>query len=624
MAESKHKTTLEIGVDDRAVRQLAESMDKALSAKTAEAFEKSLDRSSKALGKLVEQQGKMLKLQEQLSRHMRDQQARIDQDQKKRGKGGDEPSWFNRMSATAAGTWVGNQASRVGQGASHVGSAMVSEGGISQLLSSIPFLGPILGGAWASAQSFYGSHVAASSALANAYGQSGVAGMRGGFNGTKWGVGPAENPALVAEFMQGAQLRGAEGASRFSSALEMNKLLGIGFGATGGLMNAVSMQGPNSGRNADQEIRVVEEAISTGMQAGLRHARLDEFMQTMASNLEDMQTHGIQIEPQSIMGMVRGITSLGGPLRGQAGVQQSLDMTRGIQNMGNRGSLTQMLMMQAAGYGNANNAFGHSGSYMQTRSFMQRNANRVLPEFLSLINGMGGDNEARAYQIMEGMREAGVNMSIDQAMQYASMNPAQLEQLRTQATSPGSTEPFNQFREGERANRGVFGTPAAEAGYEWQRAGMGGRVSGDIQAVRGTEMRLMRRTVPRIARIVHSVADYGDELISEYDRGGMSGVLRHVGGDVLNLGRQAAGATANGVQGVTNTMANGVAVAGAQMVPGVAAGFNAATGGILPQDFVQGLARGMVQQIIDALVSLIRNSGGALAGALRSFATGGD
>lgn len=514
MTDNKVKTTLEIGVDDKALKQLAKSLEQSLSAGAMDAFTKSIERSTKEMTKLVDQTTKLIRLQEENSRKQR---TRDDQERDRKRRG--------RVGETAVGTFLGNAMS----GAARVPGAAVSyaaqnapvrEGFLSGMLSGIPYIGPVFGGAASAAQGYYADYVAQQRARASAFGVTGVGRPSQALRraGQRYGLGPTELPASMQEFASASGVTGGAALEdRLPFAMRLQHMAGVGMGASGSMMEASSMLG---GRNAMREQQRTEEMLATGLEMGIREARLGEFLQQMAGALNNMHSQGVMIAPESLAGMARGLSGVGRSFRGAAGTQAALGLTQMTQRLGERESMLDMLAVQDAGYGQ-----GGQG-YWQSLMRLEENPNEILSSILRRVRGWGGDSEAdrgaRAATIYNSFRQAGGSLSRRQAYELAGMSQ---EQLAAFSGPTGADGLATFLEERDEAGQGVHAAPEAEARYQYQRAGLGGRISGDVQRMRRTEMTIVSDLLPHVTEFMGDFADTVLRLYRAFQAGGIGALV---------------------------------------------------------------------------------------------------
>lgn len=526
MAETKVKTTLEIGVDDKALKQLAKSLEASLSANATDAFTKSIERSTKEMTKLVDQTAKLIKLQDE---NARKQKTRDDQD-RDRSRGGGRGR--GQMWQTAVGTFLGNTMSHAaampGRAVNYAAqNAPIREGFISGMLSGIPYIGPVFGGAASAAQGYYADHVAQQQARARAFGGTGVGAYSRGMKqaGMRYGLGPSELPGVLQELAGASGVTGAGLGERLPFALRMQHMAGVGIGASGGFMEASSMLGSRSSQHEQQR---TEEMLATGLAMGIREAHLGEFLQQMAGSLNQMHSRGIMLAPEALAGMAHGIgaaTRGARSFRGAAGQQAALGLTQMTQGLGERESMLDMLAVQQAGYGQ-----GGQG-YWQSLMRLEENPNEVLSGLLGRVRGWGGDSEAdrgaRAATLYNSFRQAGGQLSRRQAYELAGLDSSQLSQF----TGAGGADALQGFLSQRDADvGGTFGTPQSEAQYQYQRAGLGGRIGGNVRSIRRAEMEIVTDLLPSVSDFMGDFADEVLRLYRAFQNGGVRGLLGEVTG----------------------------------------------------------------------------------------------
>lgn len=553
MAETRHRTVLEIGVDDRQVRGLGASIDRTFSTNTIDAFERALARAARTLDALATNQAKMTSAMVRAEQQQRAMSARAAQDSQRAqqqgqggaggppgGGGGGQPGFWNRTMSTAVG-------SAMGMGA----AGARGSGAVSMAMGAIPIVGPVLSGAVQGMQGFYQSHVQRMMGRAAAFPATGIMPAEFGVAermGARVGMMPGQSAAMMGQFAQQTGLTGEElmdiavgGTStrarrrreRVEAGLPMiaaeqagaeeGPLAGrnipilslLGFQQSLGLRNAGSLVGAMGtgimpGQGQDDPVSILSEAVRSGIQAGFREGRLDQFFSQMATWVEQMRTQGIPIEPSALLGMVRGVSSFGVGFEGEAGQAAARQFQGAIQNAGRGSGIGQFMMMRAAGLGQGRN-------YMEARAFAEQNPQEVMANFMEQYRAMTGgiSGPVSAMFVEEAMRGLGMQMSATQALSFAQ---AAGEGAGGDFMAPAS-EAENQrtreyFQRRTRIGQQVYATPRAEAGYELQRANIGGQVASANRQIRQFEITLAQRFTPALGNFIADLTRAAERLAS--------------------------------------------------------------------------------------------------------------
>ena len=570
MAEQRHRTVLEIGVDDRQLRSLGQTLDKALSEKAVDAFEKSLERTAASMQKIVEAQGKLLKGQEDLARRARSPQGG------RRGgltgmlvgmalgTGGGLTGAADAMAGAglageygasgrmAGGAWLGGRGiGRLAHAglthAGNIGGAVMNEGFLGSILGGLPFVGPMISGAIGGANAFYQAHVARSRAQAGAYGSTRLTGYGGLSN--RYGLGPTELPSTVGSFAEAAGVRGlGEIGPRWDLGADLANLAGIDYGATGGFMRAAGGAALGRSRSATSETRATTEMLSAAIVAGVEESQLGQVLSNLGSTFEDLQTRGFMISPESMTGIIRGLSRMR-TFGGMAGVRGATGFGEGLRGaaMNPQDDLFQMFAYEAAGYGN-------DASFMEARMRLSGESEsmsqgEVLQRLISRLRGMMSDpsdprqQEALASLLMRGFSGMGMALSPGQAMDIA---------REGFSMETGDSAEYSDYRASLGAGEEMFGVSRAEAAYEEGRANIGsnGAVGELVRAVRGLELDVVNSTLPRVAGLLADAVHYLQGMFDAFQEGGLAGVASMVLPDLGDLASNVAEGVNSAFQGL--------------------------------------------------------------------------
>lgn len=526
MPETRHRTILEIGVDDRGLRQLGPTMERALNPKVAEAFEKSMERSTAALSKMVEQQAKLGKLLDDQAR--RSQQRQRDDNRRQR----DEDKRSRERGGGAGGTMLGTLgAHAVMRGNQLAGQMPYNEGFLSQMLSAIPILGPAFGGAVGGAMSFWQSHAAQQIARTRAFGSTGLGGRaygsqaRGGQGlasmGVGFGYGPSELPGVLAGLGQASGMRGSALGGIAPRALALQALGGLDMGATGSIANSVlaGTHGSSGLANMDAEDRtqtIITEAVAAGIMGGLREGRIGEALQQIGAAVTGMRSQGIMLDVGETLALMRGLGQMGGAFSGEAGVGAAQSITRGFAGAADREGVLSALAIR---------------NRMQTTGEDYETAGRAIESnpvaaFRSVMSTLGQFRGTRGYETMlrNQFERMGISISRGQAHQLSNMSDDQLSAMS--GSTPGAESVVSDFLTSRNEEvRGVLGTARGEAGYEAQRAGIGAGMGGTVQAYRGLELQMIRAFQPMAQSFAQGVIHEVQGLFDAFQQGGIAGLM---------------------------------------------------------------------------------------------------
>jgi hypothetical protein len=522
MPETRHRTVLEIGVDDRALRQLAPTMERALNPKIAEAFEKSMERSTSALSKMVEQQAKLGKLLDDQAKRAQGRQR----DDDKRRRDEDRRQREATRSGSAQGSFIGTMGAHVAMRTNQLAGQMpYNEGFLAQMLSAIPILGPAFSGAVGGAMGFYQSFAQQQIARARAFGTSGMTNR--GFagltdTGVSMGYGPSEMAGMIGGLGSSSGLRGDALGRLVPRALQLQTLMGIDSGVSGSLVNA-SLAGTSSpGGLADPDVEdraaaMVTEAVADGMAAGIREGRIGEVLGQIAQGVTAMRTQGIPLDLGETLGLMRGLGGLGGGFGGEASGAAARSITQGFSGAADReGVLSALAIRQRME--------AHGEDYETAARAIEASPATAFRSVMSSLSRFRG---TRGYETMlrNQFERLGINLSREQAHRLANAAPEDFD--RMVAAELGSGESLVGGDLAAREADAPLGIAAAEAGYESRRAGIGAGMTETVGEYRGLELRMIRAFQPMVQAFAQGVIREVGGLFSAFEEGGIMGLLEH-------------------------------------------------------------------------------------------------
>lgn len=539
MPESRHRTTVQVDVDDRAIRRLGTEIERAVDPAHMEAFERAVERSNRAIDRLTRATERMSRASAQMSRAAATG-ARA------------QPGFMGRTASTAVGTMLGQRRGAGGlqRFAQAAGGPAGGEGFLAGMFDMIPYAGPVLGASIRGAQQYYAQYIAAQTARMQGFGASGIAGAGPvlGRDLLGLGYGPAAQAQLLGGMAQSSGRRGTGLAQIAAPAALMERFMGVNPAA---LFQGAEIQG-----QIDDPVAFMQEAIGTLREMGFRDPELTSAVQQLSSAIGDMQTRGIYLDPRSMVALYRGLGAARLPggiplpgLTGQAGAGFAQRVTQMGANLGQGNSAFDYLMLRAAGGGRGGNR-----TLMQARVFGERNGGQVffnlMDDLLSRVQSEG-DREALGFFLAQNM-----GIPADLAMQLASMDPSQVGAMREAAADAqiGRGQLTSFLEEQMGVARGPAAAVAREAGLEAQRVGIGGAVSDSIQQIQDAEIALVRRFMPAALSLVQGTMDGARELIAAYESGGVAGVLAKLAEMTTMLidaaGDMAAGAAQQAFEGI--------------------------------------------------------------------------
>lgn len=521
MPNKRHRTTIEIDVDDRKLRGLDKSIAKAFNDEALRSFADRIARLSRNLVGLTSAFDKTGQAARRSGGPARDSRGRYiggGGGAGVAGGGGGRADALLEQLVTGQNRRFGQRmlgfANRGLGRAGGVGAGMVNESAVATAVGAIPWVGQIGTAAIQQARALYGDHVGQQAAFASAFGQAGSA-LKGGVRGFgRFGMDAGQAATALGGLAGQTGLRGGALTSELALGLQGAESFAGIRGA--GLINALNV-GSNSTRNGMDS---VHEAVGAGIVAGIREARLGDYVQTIASEVEQARRNGIDLNPQSLNAMTVGLSGLGRGFVGeqaQAFTQSVSQAMRSFTPSGNAGSL---IALRAAGFGRG------STSYYEARQAIETGNTEVFARILRNVRGMsGGSTEHTMYLLEQILRQMGIRgLSVERLRSLAEGDLSSLEEGTSGLGMAGEAYLGEQAEGGREA----FGTSAAEAGYRNQRAGAGAGVAGQVRRIRRLDMRVMNATLGPTLSAVGGLVSEAVDLLQAFQEGGFEGAFDHV------------------------------------------------------------------------------------------------
>lgn len=525
MTDTRHRTVIEIGVDDRQVRGLGQAIDEALSDQAAIRFEQSLDRTVRAMDKLIDRVERLNKA-----------------DGGGAGRRGRPPPTFGggfarglfggllggpmggAMAGALSGTsqsqaalggllggYVGGLPGMAWRGANQLsglaGAAAGPSGFSAQAFGGIPLIGPFIQAGIGAIMSFYQEHVAQMRALSRSVGVTGSA--RTAHLGLRWGVGPTEMPGMAAQFAQQSSLTGDALIEPLRRHLALQMLLGV--------QNAGNVVGAGrvAGGEVQDPVQMMTDAVGTGLAIGVRETRLDEYLSNMSSWVEQIRRSGIDFTPESAMRFTHMFGQLGGRFAGEAGAGAAQSTVDAFRQGPDRPGVMSLLRLRAVGFGRP----GGPG-FLEAMERIENPRAEDLSGFIDIARRMGGSGPRGIASAAILLRQMMPHLSFAQAHQLAEQGLPQAEM-----DSPGAITDAV-VAERRRNVIGTFAAPRFEAQMEAARGGMGGRYAETAQAIQMLDMRIARIIAPHLSALAGQLVEGANSLLDIFQREGVMGVVR--------------------------------------------------------------------------------------------------
>lgn len=529
MADERHKTSIEIDVDDQQIRQLGAAIKGALGSEVVNRFEQSMRGVTQQVEKLAkafegvdvpkrrgEERARLPSVRKSaaiaaavsgvvgapgsgLSAAQRRQREREEKERGGRGLG----FW-----GTTAAVATGNMLTR-GATAAAGGEGLTERG-----LGAVPFgIGAPLAAAVGTARQVNREFIAFRQSQAEAFGQLG--GRVGPGRGAALGIAPGAISGQLAGLARGAGVRGEGAADIGIEMLLRQRLMGIGGGEQASLVGAAGIGG--QAQNPAQARGLINEAIGGAVVAGFRDARIGEFVQSIAGHVEALRRQGIMVDPKSTIRAVAAVgATRGRSLQGEAGMSAVRGMEEVIRGAPSaQGFLPAMLMQQAMG-----------GGRDPFRAFMamEEDPAAMIPQMVQQISGMGGSVEAKAFALHQGM---GGRISRRQALEL--IEAGERGDLSADRVDKIMTEGTAKQRELAEGGKAAVGTAATEAGMQAQRIRKGGEVQRDILAMRKAELEIVKQAAAIGAKVAKETVEAARELIDAFKKGGFTELMGKAG-----------------------------------------------------------------------------------------------
>lgn len=195
----------------------------------------------------------------------------------------------------------------------------------------------------------------------------------------------------------------------FRTAFAAKTLYGVGPEVSGAFMQADRRGGlvGGAGRGGD----AMAEAIGQATAIGLEGSEINDFLNVIASGIQDWKRTGMPINAGSIAGMARGIGVSIGAVRGMAVAQGMTAAAQGVAMGGPQGAM-DMMMLQAAGYRG-----GGAAEFEQAQIALEKGLTaKQVGGLMKRLTRMGGGAESGRLFAKQMLREKGISISPSEMM----------------------------------------------------------------------------------------------------------------------------------------------------------------------------------------------------------------
>jgi len=518
MSDTRHKTVIEVAVDDRQIVGLSRTLERAFDDRSLDRFEKALDRIAAKMEGLGKAGGAGAALGGGLSpagrggareggalaqemRLLREELKRSNEMSRRAGGGG------GGSRGTSSNTIAGGMFKfHMLQQLMGMGPGMLGGSATASALGSIPYIGGTLGAAAQTSVRLYNEYAQQQMAQAGVFGGTGVgpgmdALVRQGVGA--FGLAPGAVPGMVAQFGGTSGLTGDRLSGAFGTQLALSQLLGVN--NAGSMIGAAEM----SGGRVDDPAALMQEAVGAGLLAGIRESRLDQHMQQMASFTEDARTRGIPLAPGSVMALFTAFRGSGASFAGEAGSRFAGNFGQGMASAGRGRGFAQGLALRAAG-------FGSGASYQESLERLEARDPETMRAFVESLRGMAGDSDTGAYLMRSAMEGLGVDMSAVQSREL-------FENGMVVDGAEGARARTAETLRGRRATAGgIFGAGAFSGGMALQRQAIGSTQAESAQAIQNLDLRIMGAGLQALSPVISALVGALDRLTTAFTEGGFS------------------------------------------------------------------------------------------------------
>lgn len=532
--DQRHRTTIEVSVDDQGVQRLGQTVQAALDPQVVALFTQAVERTSGAVEGLqaaferqaaardeaarraqegAEERRETARRERQAREQARAERQAANDRRREQEREENEAEQRARERRQAAVSFLGGAASMFGAAAA--GSFTAA------LAGALPIIGQGASGVLSGIQGFYQEYAQAQTAFTRAMAPSGLDATQVPQEMfTRFGLGPGDAAGAVGNTAGRSGREGQGVAEILATQLRLQSLLGVQGGA--GLVGAEESRG---GRSADAS-RLMLQAVSTGLEAGIRTTRLDAYLGNISSWVEKVRTEGIDFSAESALQLVRGFAALGPAFQGEASVARARELPQALKQAADQGGIGGALSFEAARRVAGPNAsiedllaLTEGGGTREQQSTFQRS-------FLELAREAAG-NDVLGLRYL--LRSVGAEMSIPQ------LRALQNGDLSAFTATPPTTATAERKLGERQALFNQMGEPAQFAAQQaFARMGLGGDagVQGAARQIMLNDLELARSVLPQTAALVEKTSRLINQLLKGEGKEAARGLLNTVGDQV--------------------------------------------------------------------------------------------
>lgn len=427
-------------------------------------------------------------------------------------QGGGQPSWGSRTSSTAVGTYLGNKAT----GGANFGAAMAGGSTTQALAGAIPYVGSAIAGIMQSIQGFYAEFEAEQTARSRTLGTTGrsLGGFRG--IGAKYGMAGAEASSALGDIAGQSALTGSRLTDDFAGAALRAQMYG-------GISNAASIVGAGAaaGGTVKDPTKLMMQAVSSGVRAGVEETRLGDYMGTVASWAQQSRDQGFLIEPTSILEMVNGFANAN--IKGMRAVEMAKSVAQGLRNAGKGGSLSDIMALKAVGFTGDSSGLG----YYDARDKLEKNPESAVAGIVAQVKRSTSDPNGQLRLLETVLSSMGMSKSVQDMRDLLGVKGV------SEATV---TEGEAYLSSREKAVGEGFGTAASAARYRNRRSALGGRVGAGARSSRELDLEVSESILPAAAKAEAAAVKTIREGIDAYQKSGIDGLVGWSASFMVRLG----------------------------------------------------------------------------------------
>lgn len=550
MTDTRHKTTIEIGVEDREVEQLQKQLSRTFDPKAIDTFQRGIERATKAFEKMGSAARKAGftggsmggggfggggggggggnagpgNVSQALHGDIADLRKAIRELVETQKKTNDNERVRQRDEATQRGGGLRRGAEAVAGFAGNAGAAAINGGFVGTMAAAtasiIPIIGPAIGSVLAAgaqqAVALYQEHAQQQMAQAGAFGRTGIAGGYASA-GMAYGIQPGAMPGILSSFSGTSGLEGSRLGGALPTQLRLSQLLGVE--RAGGIVSA----GEAGGGTVDDPSELMMQAVSEGLAAGIRVTRLDQYLQNVSSWVEGVRSHGIDMRPESALRMVAGMSAAG--LQGEAAAAAAQSMSAALGSAGRGQGVHHSLALQAAG-------LDEHGDYNLAVNNLESQDPETMRRYIESYRNMGGSVGARVAFFRRS--EVGATLSNTAATQL-------IENGFDPNLMPNSGHANVALDDRRQRAGGVFRAGATMAGLAIQRQAVGARVGSTAIQLMQRDTQMVARILPAVVRALERFDEVIGAAIEGYDTNGAGGAVGNVLDATVNRALEAAG-----------------------------------------------------------------------------------